>query len=114
MDTIKLSIDDQEVQVPKGATVLQAAEVAGVEIPVFCYHNRLSVAGNCRMCLVEVEGGPPKPAASCALPAVEGMKVKTKSQMVQKARKGVLEFLLISAFSLHYKYNSTGFNIAHV
>ena len=96
MDTIKLSIDGQEVEVPKGSTVLQAAEAAGVEVPVFCYHNRLKIAGNCRMCLVEIEGGPPKPAASCAMPAAEGMSVKTKSEMVQKARKGVLEFLLIN------------------
>ena len=96
METLKLSIDNQEVQVPKGVTVLQAAEVAGVEIPVFCYHNRLKIAGNCRMCLVEVEGGPPKPIASCAMPAAEGMKINTRSKMVQKARQGVLEFLLIN------------------
>lgn len=96
MEKIKLTIDGIETEVPKGVTVLQAAEVAGVEIPVFCYHNRLKIAGNCRMCLVEIEGGPPKPAASCAMPAVEGMKVKTTSSMVKKARQGVLEFLLIN------------------
>lgn len=96
MDMIKVTIDGKEVHVPKGVTVLQAAEVAGVEIPVFCYHNRLAIAGNCRMCLVEMEGGPPKPIASCAMPASDGMKIKTKSPMVKKAREGVLEFLLIN------------------
>jgi len=91
----KLTIDDQEIEVPDGITVLQACELAGVEIPRFCYHERLSVAGNCRMCLVEVAPGPPKPQASCALPVGEGMKVKTNSPMVKKAREGVMEFLLI-------------------
>lgn len=93
---IKLTIDGQDVEVSKGATVLQAIETAGIEIPVFCYHPRLKIAGNCRACLVEIEGGPPKPSASCALPATEGMKVKTTSEMVRKAREGVLEFLLIN------------------
>ena len=65
----KLKVDGIEVEVPAGSTVLQACEAAGKEIPRFCYHDRLSVAGNCRMCLVEVKPGPPKPAASCALPA---------------------------------------------
>ena len=69
----KLTIDDMEIEVPDGVTVLQACELAGVEVPRFCYHERLSVAGNCRMCLVEVAPGPPKPAASCALPVGEGM-----------------------------------------
>ena len=92
----KLTIDDVEIEVPDGITVLQACELAGVEIPRFCYHERLSVAGNCRMCLVEVVPGPPKPAASCALPVGEGMTVKTNSPMVKKAREGVMEFLLIN------------------
>lgn len=89
-----LTINDKEVQVPDGITLIQACDIAGVEIPRFCYHDRLSIAGNCRMCLVEVEGGPPKPVASCAAPATEGMKVKTDSEMVKKAREGTMEFLL--------------------
>ena len=92
----KLTIDDVEIEVPNGITVLQACELAGVEIPRFCYHERLSVAGNCRMCLVEIAPGPPKPQASCALPAGEGMTVKTNTPMVKKAREGVMEFLLIN------------------
>ena len=92
----KLTIDDIEIEVPDGVTVLQACELAGVEIPRFCYHERLSVAGNCRMCLVEVAPGPPKPQASCALPVGEGMNVNTNSPMVKKAREGVMEFLLIN------------------
>jgi NADH-quinone oxidoreductase subunit G len=91
----KLTIDGQVVEVPPGTTVLQACEVAGVEIPRFCYHERLSIAGNCRMCLVEIEKTP-KPQASCALPVAEGMVVKTDSPMTKKARKGVMEFLLIN------------------
>ncbi|MEL0211502.1 MAG: NADH-quinone oxidoreductase subunit NuoG, partial [Novosphingobium sp.] len=82
--------------VPAGATVLQACELAGKEIPRFCYHERLSIAGNCRMCLVEVKPGPPKPQASCALPATEGQEIRTDSEMVKKAREGVMEFLLIN------------------
>jgi NADH-quinone oxidoreductase subunit G len=92
----KLSIDGIEVDVPAGATVLQAAEAAGIEIPRFCYHERLSIAGNCRMCLVEIEKAPPKPIASCAWPVAEGMVVHTDSPMVRKARRGVMEFLLIN------------------
>ena len=92
----KLTIDGIEVEVPNGATVLQAAEVAGIEIPRFCYHERLSIAGNCRMCLVEIEKAPPKPIASCAWPAGEGMVVHTDSPMVRNARRGVMEFLLIN------------------
>ena len=92
----KLTVDGIEVEVPAGATVLQACEAAGKEIPRFCYHERLSIAGNCRMCLVEVAPGPPKPQASCALPAAEGQAVKTMSPMVKKAREGVMEFLLIN------------------
>lgn len=92
----KLKVDGVEVEVPPGSTVLQACEAAGKEIPRFCYHDRLSIAGNCRMCLVEVKPGPPKPAASCALPAGDGMEVFTDSEMAQKGRAGVMEFLLIN------------------
>lgn len=92
----KVTVDGQEIEVPAGATVLQACEQAGKEIPRFCYHERLSIAGNCRMCLVEVAPGPPKPQASCALPATEGQVIRTDSEMVKKAREGVMEFLLIN------------------
>ena len=100
----KIIIDDREVEVDGAMTLIQACEQAGVEIPRFCYHERLSIAGNCRMCLVEVVGGPPKPAASCAMqvrdlrPGPEGQPpvVKTNSPMVKKAREGVMEFLLIN------------------
>ncbi|MFN3723613.1 MAG: NADH-quinone oxidoreductase subunit NuoG [Paracoccaceae bacterium] len=100
----KISIDGIEVEVDGAMTLIQAAEVAGVEIPRFCYHERLTIAGNCRMCLVEVVGGPPKPAASCAMqvrdlrpgPNGEVPVVKTNSPMVKKAREGVMEFLLIN------------------
>ena len=100
----KVTVDGIEVEVPAGATVLQACEAAGKEIPRFCYHERLSIAGNCRMCLVEVKGGPPKPQASCAMgvrdlrpgPNGEAPVVKTTSPMVKKAREGVMEFLLIN------------------
>lgn len=91
-----LTIDGIEVEVEPGTTVLQACEQAGVEIPRFCYHERLSIAGNCRMCLVEVSPGPPKPAASCALPAGDGMEVKTSTEKVKQFREGVMEFLLIN------------------
>ncbi|WOK37164.1 NADH-quinone oxidoreductase subunit NuoG [Sphingomonas sp. C3-2] len=92
----KVTVDGIELEVPQGATVLQACELAGKEIPRFCYHERLSIAGNCRMCLVEVKPGPPKPQASCALPAAEGQEIRTDSPMVKKAREGVMEFLLIN------------------
>jgi len=92
----KVKVDGVELEVPAGATVLQACELAGKEIPRFCYHERLSIAGNCRMCLVEVKPGPPKPQASCALPASEGQDIRTDSEMVKKAREGVMEFLLIN------------------
>src|SRR5246500_4513827 len=92
----KLTVDGIEVEVPAGATVLQACEAAGKEIPRFCYHERLSIAGNCRMCLVEVKPGPPKPQASCALPAADKQEISTRSPMVKKAREGVMEFLLIN------------------
>ena len=91
----KLTIDGIEVEVPAGYSVLQAAEAAGREIPRFCFHDRLSVAANCRMCLVEVEKAP-KPVASCAFPVGEGMVVKTDSPLARKARRGVMEFLLIN------------------
>lgn len=92
----KVTVDGVELEVPQGATVLQACELAGKEIPRFCYHERLSIAGNCRMCLVEVKPGPPKPQASCALPAADGQEIRTDSPMVKKAREGVMEFLLIN------------------
>src|SRR5210317_2589109 len=91
-----LTIDGIEVEVEAGMTVLQACEQVGIEIPRFCYHERLSIAGNCRMCLVEVKPGPPKPQASCALPATEGQEIRTDSEMVKTAREGVMEFLLIN------------------
>ncbi len=92
----KVTVDGEEIEVPAGATVLQACELAGKEIPRFCYHERLSIAGNCRMCLVEVKPGPPKPQASCALPAADGQEIRTDSEMVKTAREGVMEFLLIN------------------
>jgi NADH-quinone oxidoreductase subunit G len=92
----KVTVDGIELEVPQGATVLQACELAGKEIPRFCYHERLSIAGNCRMCLVEVAPGPPKPQASCALPAADGQTIRTDTPMVKKAREGVMEFLLIN------------------
>ncbi len=103
-DTRKIIIDGREIEVDGAMTLIQAAEVAGIEIPRFCYHERLSIAGNCRMCLVEIVGGPPKPAASCAMqvrdlrPGPEGAppEVRTNSPMVKKAREGVMEFLLIN------------------
>ena len=91
----KLTIDGIEVEVDAGLTVLQACEIAGKEIPRFCYHERLSVAGNCRMCLVEMERAP-KPIASCAMPVGDGMVITTDSETIQQARKGVMEFLLIN------------------
>jgi NADH-quinone oxidoreductase subunit G len=103
-DLRKIIIDGQEVEVEGAMTLIQACEQVGVEIPRFCYHERLSIAGNCRMCLVEVQPGPPKPAASCAMqvrdmrPFPDGSppQVKTNSPMVKKAREGVMEFLLIN------------------
>ncbi|NMJ42422.1 NADH-quinone oxidoreductase subunit G [Roseomonas sp. JC162] len=91
----KVTVDGIEVEVPNGSSVLQACEAAGKEIPRFCYHERLSVAGNCRMCLVEVEKAP-KPVASCAFPVNDGMKVFTDTPVVRNARRGVMEFLLIN------------------
>ena len=92
---LKLKVNDIEVEIDEGLTVLQACEKAGVEIPRFCYHEKLSIAGNCRMCLVEMEKSP-KPVASCAMPAAEGMNIKTNTEFVEKARKGVMEFLLVN------------------
>ena len=92
---IKLKIDNKNIEVEPGTTILQACEIAGKEIPRFCYHEKLSIAGNCRMCLVEVSGSK-KPVASCAMPAVEGQEIKTNSEMVKKAREGVMEFLLVN------------------
>ncbi|OIV95716.1 hypothetical protein TanjilG_01510 [Lupinus angustifolius] len=94
-DAIEVFVDGFPVKIPKGFTVLQACEVAGVDIPRFCYHSRLSIAGNCRMCLVEVEKSP-KPVASCAMPALPGMKIKTDTPVAKKAREGVMEFLLMN------------------
>ena len=90
---LKLKVNDIEVEVEDGLTVLQACEKAGFEIPRFCYHEKLSIAGNCRMCLVEMEKSP-KPIASCAMPASEGMVIKTNTPKIEKSRKGVMEFLL--------------------
>ena len=103
-DLRKINIDGKDIEVDGAMTLIQACEEAGVEVPRFCYHERLTIAGNCRMCLVEVVGGPPKPAASCAMqvrdlrPGPEGQSpvVKTNSPMVKKAREGVMEFLLIN------------------
>jgi NADH-quinone oxidoreductase subunit G len=91
----KLTIDGSEVEVPTGTTILQACEQAGIEVAHFCFHERLEIAGNCRMCLVEVEKSP-KPVASCAMPVGDGMVVHTNSPTAKKARHGVMEFLLIN------------------
>ena len=94
-DRVNVTVDGIAVEVEPGTTILQACEEAGVEIPRFCYHERLSVAGNCRMCLVEVEKAP-KPVASCAMPVARDMVVNTQSESVKSAREGVMEFLLIN------------------
>ena len=91
----KIKIDNAEIEVEDHLTIMQACEEAGKEVPRFCYHDKLSVAGNCRMCLVEVEGAP-KPVASCAMPINEGMSIRTNTEKVKKAREGVMEFLLIN------------------
>jgi len=90
---VELEINNRKVKVPNGSTILQACGSIGIDIPRFCYHEKLSIAGNCRMCLVEVAKSP-KPIASCAMPVVPGMKVYTNTMMVKKAREGVMEFLL--------------------
>jgi NADH-quinone oxidoreductase subunit G len=95
VDMPKLTIDGQEITVDDGLTVLQACEQAGADVPRFCYHDRLSIAGNCRMCLVEMEKSP-KPIASCAMPVADGMVIHTNTPTVKKAREGVMEFLLIN------------------
>jgi len=92
----KLKINGTEIEVEQGTSIIQAAEQVGVEVPRFCYHDKLSVPANCRMCLVEVKGGPPKPVASCAMACAEGMEVETDSEMVLQARKNVMEFMLIN------------------
>ena len=92
---LKVKVNNTEIEVEEGLTVLQACEQAGVEIPRFCYHEKLSIAGNCRMCLVEIEKSP-KPVASCAMPVSDGMNIKTNTSLVEKARKGVMEFLLVN------------------
>ncbi len=92
----KVTVDGIVVEVPNGSNVLQACEAAGKEVPRFCYHERLTVAGNCRMCLVEIEKAPPKPWASCAYPVADGMVVHTDTPMVRAARRGIMEFLLIN------------------
>ena len=92
---IKVKVNNKIIEVPEGATVMQACEAAGEEIPRFCYHEKLSIAGNCRMCLVDIEKSP-KPVASCAMPAANDMVIKTNTEKVEKARKGVMEFLLIN------------------
>ncbi|MEW5303975.1 MAG: hypothetical protein WDW38_003229 [Sanguina aurantia] len=94
-DMMEVFVNDVPVVVPKGVSVLQACDAAGIDIPRFCYHQRLSIAGNCRMCLVEIEKSP-KPQASCAMPAAPGMKIKTETPVVKKAREGVMEFLLVN------------------
>lgn len=101
---INIKVDGKEIEVPDYYTLLQAAEAAGAEVPRFCFHESLSIAGNCRMCLVEVKGGPPKPQASCAMgvrdlrlgPNGEAPEIFTNTAMVKKAREGVMEFLLIN------------------
>ena len=92
---LKLKVNNIDVEVEEGLTVLQACEKVGIEIPRFCYHEKLSIAGNCRMCLVEIEKSP-KPVASCAMPVADGMNIKTNTVLVEKARKGVMEFLLVN------------------
>jgi len=93
---LKVKINGIEVLTESGYTVLQVCEQAGVEIPRFCYHSKLKIAGNCRMCLVEIKGGPPKPVASCAMPIADNMVIETNSEMVKNAREGVMEFMLIN------------------
>jgi len=90
---VELEVNNRKIKVPNGSTILQACAAIGIDIPRFCYHEKLSIAGNCRMCLVEVAKSP-KPIASCAMPVVPGMKVYTNTMMVKKAREGVMEFLL--------------------
>ncbi|MDE2354635.1 MAG: (2Fe-2S)-binding protein, partial [Betaproteobacteria bacterium] len=95
MALLNIEIDGQTTQVESGRTVMDAARQLGIKIPHFCYHRKLSIAANCRMCLVQVEKAP-KPLPACATPVVEGMKVQTHSDYAVKAQKGVMEFLLIN------------------
>ena len=97
---LKLKVNDIDVEVEEGLTVLQACEKAGAEIPRFCYHEKLSIAGNCRMCLVEMEKSP-KPIASFAMPATDGMVIKTNTPKIEKSRKGGMEFLLANLSLIH-------------
>ena len=94
-DLINIKVNQKEIQVDKNLTVMQACEIAGEEIPRFCYHDKLSIAGNCRMCLVEIEKAP-KLVSSCTMPLMEGMSIITNSEKVNAGRKGVMEFLLIN------------------
>ena len=88
---VEIFIDGKSFEVDDGITVIQACEQAGVEIPRFCYHEKLSIAGNCRMCLVEMENSA-KPVASCAMPVAQGMKIKTNTEMVTKQEKELWNF----------------------
>ena len=92
---LKIELDGKEYEVPEGSTIMDVANRAGIFVPHFCYHRKLSIAANCRMCLVQVEKAP-KPQASCALPATDGQEIRTDTQMVKTAREGVMEFLLIN------------------
>ena len=94
-EMVKVTINGQEITVPKETTILQATQILEIEVPLFCYHPRLSIAGNCRMCLVEVEGNR-KPVASCAMPVEDGMVVRTDTPFVRESREGALEFLLLN------------------
>ena len=95
-DTVKVKINDIEYEFPAGLTILEAANEIGVEIPHFCWHKHLSISGNCRMCLVEVKPGPPKPSIACATRIANGMDIQTETERIRKARRGVLEFLLLN------------------
>ena len=105
----KIIINNKELEFENGMTIMQACELAGIEIPRFCYHDKLSIAGNCRMCLVEMEKSP-KPIASCAMPAAEGMKIFTNTESVKNARKGVMEFLLIFFLQKHTGFEKNQFH----
>ena len=96
---INLIINNKQIKVRPNTTVLQACELIGLEIPRFCYHDKLSVAGNCRMCLVEIEKSP-KPVVACAMPVMDNMRIYTETPLVKKSREAVLEFLLINSFTM--------------
>jgi len=95
-ETVKLTINDVEYEVEKGLTILEAAKNLGIKIPYFCQHKHLSISGNCRMCLVDVKPGPPKPAIACATKVADGMEVQTETDEIIRARKAVMEFLLVN------------------